>query len=271
VIVWSWKARIGFAVFSGVLHLLLSWWFNFEWVYTDPSGVDGGPLGFLTWSIPALCGTVACDAVRASGTRAARRIAISGMAVMLFAWLMSCGTVLYNVHQSEPTSAAIEGKSPAVSPVDIATRKSSLNPEQYAADPVFPTLERLRSWDGSLAEPPFVPPPDFHRRRWNYWMMSQRGGTLSYPTFGAGISLLIYAFFLWLSDVQNIRLGFFRTLGTNSLAAYLLHAIGDWIVSPFFPEKTTSVLVAMSGFFCFTLFVYGSCRFLEWRGWYLRV
>ena len=271
VIVWSWKARLGFAAFSGVLHLLLSWWFNYEWVYSEPSGVDGGPLGFLTWSIPALCGTLACDAVRTSGTRAARRIAISGMAVMLFAWLMSCGTVLYNVRQSQPSSTAIEGQSPASSPTAVATRRSPLDPEKYAADPVFPTLERLRSWDGSLAEPPFVPPPDFHLRRWNYWMMSQRGGTLSYPTFGAGISLLIYAFFLWLSDVRNIRLGFFRTLGTNSLAAYLLHDIGDWIVSPFFPEKTTSVLVAISGFICFTLFVYGSCRFLEWRGWYLRV
>ena len=67
VITSSWKVRVVYAVASGLLHILVSWWFNYEWVYSDPVGVDGGPLGFLSWAVPALCGTLACDAVRASG------------------------------------------------------------------------------------------------------------------------------------------------------------------------------------------------------------
>ena len=150
-------------------------------------------------------------------------------------------------------------------------KKSGLDPKKYAPDPVFPTMERLRSWDGTIVEPPFVPPPNEKLRRWNYWMMSQRGGTLSYTTFAAGVSLFIYALFLWLCDGLNLRLGFFRTLGTNSLAAYLLHDIAGWIISPYFSEKSSSVILTMTGFACFTLFVYGCCRLLERMGWYIRV
>ena len=45
-----------------LLHLALSYWFNYRWVNTPPNGVDGGPLGFLTWAIPLLVGTLAYDA-----------------------------------------------------------------------------------------------------------------------------------------------------------------------------------------------------------------
>ena len=102
-------------------------------------------------------------------------------------------------------------------------------------------------------------------------MMSQRGGTLSYPTFAAGVSLVIYAFFLWLSDGLKVQLGFFRTLGTNSLAAYILHDIAGWIIEPYFSHSSTSPIFVMTGFACFTLFVYGICRLLERMGWYIRV
>src|SRR5438309_3576453 len=34
---------------SAAAHVGLSAWFNFEWVNTSPNGIDGGPLGFLTW------------------------------------------------------------------------------------------------------------------------------------------------------------------------------------------------------------------------------
>lgn len=247
VIVSSWKIRLSYMVVSGLLHIWLSWWFNFEWVYADPKGIDGGPLGFLTWAVPALCGTLACDAVRASGPAAATRIALYGVGVMLVGWLMSAPTVLYNVHTDQETSVS-----------------------QYASDPVIPTLQRLRSWDGTIVEPPFVPPPDFKHRQWNYWMMSQRGGTLSYPTFAAGVSLVIYALFLWVCDGMKLQLGFFRTLGTNSLAAYILHSIAGWIVRPYFPSNSDAVW-ALTGFVLFTLLVYGVCRLFERLGWYIRV
>ena len=43
---WAVLTRAAFAAFSGLLHLALSYWFNYRWVNTPPNGVDGGPLGF---------------------------------------------------------------------------------------------------------------------------------------------------------------------------------------------------------------------------------
>ncbi len=300
VITASWKVRVSYAIGSSLLHILLSWWFNFTWVYGPHSGVDGGPLGFLTWSVPALCGTLACDVVRTKGARAALQIALAGIGVMLLGWGMSMGTVLYNVHDEETASADPATMSSAIpDPEPPKEEKKSdeddhanqdpippekpklkpepepefkeLDPKKFAPDPVFPTMERIKAWDGSIVEAPFVPPPKAKFRRWNYWMMSQRGGTLSYTTFAAGVSLVIYALFLWLCDGRNLRLGFFRTLGTNSLAAYILHDIAGWIISPYFDEKSSSTVLTMTGFACFTLFVYGICRLFERLGWYIRV
>lgn len=53
VVTASWRLHVGYTIFSGVLHVLISWWFNFDWVYADPVAIDGGPLGFLTWAVPA--------------------------------------------------------------------------------------------------------------------------------------------------------------------------------------------------------------------------
>jgi hypothetical protein len=267
VITMNWKIRLAYAVFSGLLHFLISWWFNFVWVHSDPGGVDGGPLGFLSWAVPALCGTLACDAVRRSGTQAALRIALCGVGVMVVGWLMSFGTVLYNVHGEPPLTEAS-------SPDEIATAKaksSGLNPVRFPPDPVVPTWDRLRTWDGTIVELPFVPPPDDKHRQWNYWMMSQRGGNLSYPTFCAGLSLVIYSLFLWACDGKKWQLGIFRTLGTNSLAAYLLHDVAGWLIKDHYPSDSTSVVMTMAVFALYTFFVYSICRLLEWLGWYIRV
>src|SRR5262245_31995861 len=44
--------RVAFAALSGGLHLALSHAFYYAWVHAEPKGIDGGPLGFLTWCIP---------------------------------------------------------------------------------------------------------------------------------------------------------------------------------------------------------------------------
>ncbi|HEY0984345.1 hypothetical protein [Schlesneria sp.] len=290
VVTSHWKIRVGYMFFSVILHFCLSWWFNFEWVNTDPNGIDGGPLGFLTWAVPAICGTLACDAVRAFGTGAATRIALGGVGVMLIGWIISNGTVLYNYpatpqDDAQLTSSTSAAAPTAAAPVDAA-QATTAKPRnrKLALDPVIPTMDRLKSWDGTLAEPPFVPPPvagkEFEPkgqegtskmyRHWNYWMMSQRSGNPSYPTFAAGFSLVIYALFLWACDGRGWNLGFFRTLGTNSLAAYILHSVAGWIVVPYFP-KDSSEWRALLGFACFTLIVYLCCRLLERLGWYIRV
>ena len=243
------RVRMGYAAFSGLLHVVLSGWFNFQWVNSNPMGIDGGPLGFLTWSIPAICGTLACDLVRSKGASAARSLIGPGVGLMFVAWCWSCGSTLYNV------------------PAELVNEQKAV---KLAEDPVLPSLKRIQRSSGSITEPPFVPPPNADFRKWNYWMMSQRGGTISYTTFSAGFSLVVFALFLWACDSRKWQAGIFRTLGTNSLAAYLLHDVASWWISPWFPRHSGPFMVTF-GFLCFSAFVYGVCWMMERRGWLIRV
>lgn len=243
------RVRMGYAAFSGMLHVVLSGWFNFQWVNSNPMGIDGGPLGFLTWSIPAICGTLACDLVRLKGASAARSLIGPGIGLMFIAWCCSCGSTLYNV------------------PAELVNEQKAF---KLAEDSVLPSLERIQRWSSSSIEPPFVPPPNAEHRKWNYWMMSQRGGTISYTTFSAGFSLVVFALFLWACDSYKWQAGILRTLGTNSLAAYLLHDVASWWISPWF-QKSSGPFMVTFGFLCFSGFVYGVCWMLERRGWLIRV
>lgn len=217
--------RIAFAAASAGLHVALSAWFNFEWVNAEPRGIDGGPLGFLTWTIPAIAGTLVCDAVTSPGGFRVGRTVFAALAVMLAAWLLSCGTRLYDRAPGLP-----DGQSAS----------------NLAPDPVIPEAARFRQrlpveW---IAEPPFVPPPPASERRWNYWMMSQRSGTVSYLLFGAGLSVLVYAAFSLACDRGGRQLPLFRTFGTNALAAYILHGLVDAAIKPFVPNDAPGWYVA---------------------------
>jgi predicted acyltransferase len=84
--------RVGFACLSGLLHLGLSAWFYYPWVLADPPGIDGGPLGFLTWTVPLLVGSFAYDVV-ASGSRPAAKIAsltVGAVLLMAVGYGLSC-------------------------------------------------------------------------------------------------------------------------------------------------------------------------------------
>jgi fucose 4-O-acetylase-like acetyltransferase len=101
-------------------------------------------------------------------------------------------------------------------------------------------------------------------------MMSQRAGTLSYMTFSAGLSLLVYAAFYAACDRAGWRLGLFQTLGTNALAAYILHGLVDAAVSPFVPRDAPAwyVGLAFAAYFGITwLFV----RTLEKNNVYIKL
>lgn len=255
----GWKVRIAYMVASGLVHVGLSYWFAYTWVNTAPNGVDGGPLGFLTWCIPAIVGTLACDVfVRPREelqlfSPALFKVAGVSIALMAFAWVLSCGTRLYDV------------------PAD---QVEALRSEKLAPDPVWPSAERFEAKQGQglsawLVEPPFVKPPDSSLRKWNYWMMSQRGGTLSYPTFTAGFSLLIYLLFYVVCDLFGIQLAFFRTFGTNALLGYVLHGMVGSAVQPFFP-KDSPAWFALTGLFLFFLITWTFIRHFEKQNVYLR-
>src|SRR6516165_2188689 len=113
--------RVAFACFSGLLHVYLSaglsgWpvstpWSYYEWVNTDPKGIDGGPLGFLTWTIPLLAGSLAYDLVAARPRPPVGRLLTWGAALMLLGYALACLNVV-----TPPNSAGAGVRSWLVEP-----------------------------------------------------------------------------------------------------------------------------------------------------------
>lgn len=222
--------RILVACASGLLHLALSYGWLFDWSYYDwvmkRPGIDGGPLGFLTWTIPLLVGSLAYDAWAASSK--------PGLLVRLFGW----GSVLMLLGY-------------AFACLNLVTP---------------PNTSSLAAPGSVLIEPPFVPPT----RPVNLWTMSQRAGSLSYQTFGAGFSLAVLALFVLACDMGRLRLGSFETLGSNALAGYLIHDLVNGAVKPYAP-KDAPLWYALAAFGVFLGICYLFVRHLEKNRLYLRL
>jgi predicted acyltransferase len=264
--------RVFYLILSVLLHLGLSAVFNFQWVNGihpfEPSGIDGGPLGFLSWSIPTLVGTLACDAAlnpTSSSGGKFMRVFVWGVILMAVGWVASCATRMYDVPYHPVSEHAF----------------------QFSKTPVIPAHDQLQTWWNNLkqkdwskvlAEPPFVPPPhsdedvpnpkrgedkkkdhSYEYRQWNYWMMSQRSGSISYLTFGAGLSLVIYGLFFVLSDMVGIKIGIFRTLGVNALVGYILHDMVGEAVQNFLPKDSPPIAMWIG----FAVFFFVTWLFLQ--------
>ena len=78
-----------FLLASAALHVGLSRQFYYEWVMTRP-GIDGGPLGFLTWTIPLLAGSLAFDAMARSDGRVVGKLMAWAVGLMLLGYGLSC-------------------------------------------------------------------------------------------------------------------------------------------------------------------------------------
>lgn len=91
VIAASIPVRVLYMIASAGLHLGLSWWFYREWAWNIPV-IDGGPLGFLSWTIPLLVGSLAYDALMASTDhlRVAAKLAVWSIVLMLAGYALSC-------------------------------------------------------------------------------------------------------------------------------------------------------------------------------------
>jgi predicted acyltransferase len=240
--------RVAYMVASAALQIFLSYWFYFDWVHTG--GIDGGLLGFLSWTVPTIMGTLACDAVTAAdGRPRIAKMIVWSILLMAAGWLLSCGTTLYDVPEDQ-----------------VASLKDQLR----APDPVVPSQERLQTHSLNWAEPPFVPPPDRDHRKENYWMMSQRAATVSYHVFAGGLALALYVVFYIACDMWGWQLGLFRTLGTNALVGYVLHGIVADAVKPFVPNDAPGWYVAI-GFAVYFGITYLFIRHLEKNGIYLKL
>ena len=89
VIALSGRIRFFYMAASGLLHLGLSRWFWYETLH-DWGVIDGGMLGFLSWTVPTLCGAVAYDWVRTTPGNAIRPLLIGGVALMSLGYAISC-------------------------------------------------------------------------------------------------------------------------------------------------------------------------------------
>jgi predicted acyltransferase len=227
--------RMAYAAGAGALHAGVSAAGYYEWNMAAPPGIDGGPLGFLTWTIPTIAGTLAHDwVVRNPAARTGGAGTMLGWALglMLLGYGLSC--------------------------------LSRATPPNAPADPSAVT--------DYLAQPPFVPPADRARAEAerNYWTMSQRAGSVSYLLFATGFGFAVLAAFRVACDGWRLRSGYLGLLGRNALAGYLVHDLVADTVKPYAPRDAPAWYV-WAAFAVYlgvtTLFL----RYLDKNRYYLRL
>jgi predicted acyltransferase len=179
--------RALFAFGSAVLHVLVSLGGYYAWNMEAPRGIDGGPLGFLTWTVPLVAGTLAHDWVIAHRRPIGKCLILGGA-------LMTVGIVLSFLGNETAT------------------------------------------W-------PFVKPASVTA---NYWIMSQRAGSVTYLLFGAGFALSVYAFFRAVVDHGGWRWSYLDLLGRHALAGYVIHGLVSVAVRPFVPKDAPGWYVALA-------------------------
>lgn len=232
----EWKGKMLWMVLGVGVHAILSHCFYFDWVHASPSGIDGGPLGFLTWGVPAITGMLACT----SWTEHTQHFGFSNVRALLGKWLLAAiGLMLVGYGLS------------------CGTRQFDRDKDRV--------VETIR-----LAEPPFVPPPSRDQRVWNYWMMSQKAGTPSYQFFAAGFSLMVFACFVWICDVRGFGCSPLMALGQNALAVYVLHGFTDsWL--KIYVARDAAVMMVVAALLVQLAMLYGVARLLQYKRWFIRL
>jgi hypothetical protein len=151
VIAGSVALRVAFLIASAALHLGLSSLFYFRYAWGLPV-IDGGPLGFLSWSIPLLLGSLAYDAV-ASNTLEHRsnpvpKLLAGSLGIMAIGYLLSCLggslTSLPFVQPSDGTSVTVWTMSQRTGSVSYQTFAAGFSLAVYALFVLLCDHGRLR-------------------------------------------------------------------------------------------------------------------------------
>jgi predicted acyltransferase len=217
--------RIVFAAASAVaFHYLSDSWY-YAWVMKRP-GIDGGPLGFLTWTVPLIAGTLVYDVMSSLGRMKVLKLIALGTALMIIGYGLAC----LNLVTPPNTGTLADG------------------------------------WKSLLVEGPFFPPS----RPVNIWTISQRAGSVSYLTFGAGFGVALYALFVILCDGAGLHVGIFRTFGSNALAGYVIHDLISDAVKPFVPKDSPLWYIGLA-FALFLGICYVFIRYLEKNRLYVKL
>ncbi|MGA7498140.1 MAG: hypothetical protein WBX00_15540 [Isosphaeraceae bacterium] len=124
--------RVAFLIASAALHFALSRWFYFRYAWGLPV-IDGGPLGFLTWSIPLLVGSLAFDVVAGNRGKPDRsnpvpQLLAGSIVLMGMGYLLSC---LGGSHAPPPFVEPPEGIS--VHLWTMSQRTGSVSYQTFAA------------------------------------------------------------------------------------------------------------------------------------------
>jgi Acyltransferase family/Heparan-alpha-glucosaminide N-acetyltransferase, catalytic len=301
--------RLLYAVGSCVFFIYLSSNWYYDWEMTTP-GIDGGPLGFLTWIAPLILGTVAFDICSSQIKYKAAAIFAFGCVAMLLGYLLSCISLIAYPNQlpSNPAWQDRLAEHPFQRPVvsregqDFTGQQAPELDNNALAKPLDwyerlivagadippPKGEQLEHWviarkkafEKARSQGEAVPaqPDELAEEKWyeadqrylNQWTISQRSGSPAYTIFGGGFGLFILSLMMVLCDRWGWQIGLFRTLGVNALIAYILHDMVNNTLKPFVP-KDAPLWYVLSAFVLSFLICYIVLRNLEKQRIFVRL
>jgi hypothetical protein len=171
VVTASARARLIYVLISGGLHLALSHGFWYELLHAKRV-IDGGMLGFLTWSVPMIAGTLAHDVVVSRGTKnAIKPLLLWGAAVMLAGYGLAC--------LNQGGALVPPPFRPPVAPIDLWTMSQRAGSLSYLT---FTTGFSLAVYAGFI------------------WLCDLRGRSAVVFTILGQNALAAYLVHLWLDD-----------------------------------------------------------------------